>query len=61
MSEKIELAGGKYTVIQYDNHTMEALRHGESWRDLTGDNLVYYMMQKILDLQKQLEDKEPVK
>jgi len=55
MAEKIELDGGKYTVIQHDNHTMEALRHGEPWRDLTGDNLVYYMLQQILDLEEKVQ------
>jgi len=60
MLEKLELADGKYTVILHDNYSLEALRHGEPWRDLTGDNLVYFMMQKILDLQKQLEDKKKV-
>lgn len=36
---------GKYTVI-FDEKTgkMEALRHGEPWQDLSGNNLVYFML-----------------
>jgi hypothetical protein len=36
---------GKYTVI-FDEKTgnMEALRHGEPWQDLCGNNLVYFML-----------------
>jgi len=33
------LDGGKYTVVQHSDGRLEALRYGETWRDLTGDNL----------------------
>ena len=36
---------GKYTVI-FDEKTyrLEALRYGEPWQDLCGNNLVYFML-----------------
>ena len=40
--ERIDVADGKYTVI-YDNGRLTALRYGEPWRDINGDNLVYYL------------------
>jgi hypothetical protein len=40
--ERIDVADGKYTVV-YDNGQMSALRHGEPWRDINGDNLVYWL------------------
>lgn len=36
--------GGKYTVIEHDDGSMEALRYGEPWRDLTGDKLIGAML-----------------
>lgn len=51
MTTSIELAGGKYTV-QHDHGTnLKALRHGEPWRDLTGDGLVLAMAQRIEELE----------
>lgn len=38
---------GKYTVI-FDDGRLYALRHGEPWRDLTGDKLVLAMLQEAL-------------
>ena len=54
--DKVTVADGKYTVIN-DNGKMTALRHGEPWgRDLVGDNLVYWMMVEILQLQAKLDE-----
>lgn len=46
---------GKYTVI-FDEKTgkMEALRHGEPWQDLSGNNLVYWM---LVEHQRTLEQR----
>lgn len=53
MSEKMDFADGKYTVIN-DNGKLTALRHGEPWgRDLVGDNLVYWMLVDSLQLKAQ--------
>jgi hypothetical protein len=46
---KIQLDGGKYTVVS-DKGGLRALRNGQEWRDLSGDNLVYYMLCRIEEL-----------
>ena len=50
--EKMDFADGKYTVCN-DSGRVTALRHGEPWRDLTGDNLVYWMLVDSLKLEAQ--------
>jgi hypothetical protein len=37
---------GKYTVIN-NNGLLSALRYGEPWRELTGDNLVAAMLHEV--------------
>ena len=49
--ERIDVCEGKYTVIN-DNGKLSALRYGEPWRDLTGDNLIYWMMVEITSLRE---------
>jgi hypothetical protein len=41
---------GKYTVIVYEKGRMVALRYGKPWRDLTGDNLVYWLATEVKTL-----------
>ena len=36
----LKLEDGKYEIRRHDDGHMDALRHGEPWRDLTGDKLV---------------------
>lgn len=56
MTEQMSFADGKYTVIN-DNGNLTALRHGEPWkRDLTGDNLVYWMLVESLELKRQRDE-----
>lgn len=51
MSEsRIELDGGKYTVVHTNGTELRALRHGEPWRDMVGDGLVLAMAQEIEQL-----------
>lgn len=38
---RVDLEGGKCTVVMPNNGGLHALRYGEPWRDLTGDKLVY--------------------
>ena len=47
----ITLDNGKYTVVCKDNGSLEALRYGEPWRDLTGDNLILALCQRIEKLE----------
>lgn len=54
--EKIELSGGKYTVINElgNGGGFKALRYGEEWRCLAGDNLVFSMFCEIERLTERL-------
>jgi len=57
MTRKIELCEGKYTIMN-DLETgggIRALRYGEEWRDLTGDNLVLALYQKVVELEAEVE------
>lgn len=60
MTIEISLEDGKYTYRR-DEETGEqtALRYGEEWRDLVGDNFVAAMADRILDLQHKLSEKSP--
>jgi hypothetical protein len=52
---KHTVANGEYT-IELNNGNLTALRYGEPWdRDLTGDNLVCWMLFEIDTLKQQLE------
>lgn len=70
MTERMDFADGKYTVIN-ENGKLTALRHGEPWnRDITGDNLIYWMLVEAVRLKeerdelaaklKELEGQKPV-
>ena len=54
MARRIELKDGKYVIIQEDDGRQYALRHGEPWRDLTGDKMVGAMFDRIEELSAQL-------
>jgi hypothetical protein len=54
---KINLADGKYTYV-FEEGKQQALRYGEPWRDLTGDNLIYYMACRIVELEERAKEKE---
>lgn len=43
----LKLEDGKYEIRRHDNGSMDALRHGEPWRDLTGDKLIGAMFDEI--------------
>lgn len=39
----VKTSDGKYTVIQEDDGRLHVLRHGEEWRDCSGDKLIYIL------------------
>lgn len=55
---RIDLEGGKYTIIHEEGENFRALRYGEPWLDLTGDNFVMALMNKIKKLRERLEQFE---
>lgn len=52
----VSIENGKYTVEQSIDGNLYALRYGEPWRDLCGDNLVYAMAAEIHRLRTQIND-----
>jgi len=50
----MKLDGGKYE-IKHEGDRVIAYRHGERWRELTGDNLIYWLMARITELEAQQE------
>ena len=38
---------GKYSLVRHDDGRMEALRYGETWRDLVGDKFINAMANEI--------------
>ena len=54
----ITIYDGKYRVIMDDNNRLYALRYGEPWRDLCGDNLILALVQEIANLKQDLIDAE---
>jgi hypothetical protein len=52
----IDLENGKYKLIHYIDAGLVALRYGEPWRKLTGDNLIYFLGLKIIELNEEIEN-----
>lgn len=51
----IELDGGKYVLtLNEEDCKFECLRHGEKWRDLTGDNMTLALFQEIERLKEEI-------
>ena len=57
---RVSVCDGKYTVIQGASGSLRALRHGEEWRDLTGDGLVLALAQEVADLRSALAEAESI-
>ena len=54
MGKTIELDNGKYAVMYDENnqYPTKCLRYGEEWRDLVGDNLIFWLCAKIEELEE---------
>jgi hypothetical protein len=50
----IDIANGKYSVYQKEDGGLSALRYGEQWRDLCGDNLIFNMMVELIEAKEKL-------
>jgi len=56
---KLELQNGKYTILEdLNNGKFEALRYGNDWRNLVGDNLILALVNKVQELEDKLKVKE---
>lgn len=55
---KVEIEGGKYTYVFSPDGWSKVLRHGENWKDVTGDKFLYCMAAEIESLREQLAELE---
>lgn len=60
MNNLLEITLGEYHYTLTEDYKQLITRNGESWRDETGDNLIYSMAQKISDLEEELSLSEKV-
>lgn len=58
MNKAIELDNGKYTIVYDETNSFpeKCLRYGEEWRDLVGDNLIFWLCQRIEELEEEIDD-----
>lgn len=52
MTSKTTVKVGEYEVSHTNGTGFTALRHGETWRDLSGDNLVLALVDRIAELEE---------
>jgi hypothetical protein len=50
----LTVADGKYTVQRGPQTNLRALRYGEPWRDLVGDNLIFYLAFELQEAREKL-------
>lgn len=50
---ELPIEEGKYTVL-YDNGKIEILRHGEPWRNETGDGFLHALLMSHIELEHKL-------
>ncbi|MCA1807133.1 MAG: hypothetical protein LC687_04700, partial [Actinobacteria bacterium] len=55
---KLDVAGGKYTYVRYENGLQDALRHGEPWRDLCGDKFVGALASELHEAKERIAELE---
>ncbi len=53
---RVKLENGEYTVVMEDGGRLHALRWGEEWRDLVGDQLVLCLAQEVERLRRLASD-----
>jgi hypothetical protein len=56
---RIDLGGGKYSVIHNNGTELLALRYGEPWRNCCGDGLILALVQEIETLREQIATVKP--
>lgn len=54
--QEITVADGKYTVLIKETGGVECLRHGEPWRDCTGDSLIYALASELAETREKLAE-----
>jgi len=55
---RVSICDGKYTIVQDATGRTSVLRHGEAWREVTGDNVILgaaYEIEKLRERVGELE------
>ncbi len=52
---RVSVCDGKYVVTDEGGKGLHALRHGEAWRELTGDKLVYCLAHELQEAREEAE------
>ena len=55
---KVDVDGGKYTVVIPNTGSVTALRHGEPWRDCCGDNLIFHLAWELHEARERIKELE---
>lgn len=55
MQFRLPLEDGKYEVV-YNNGTINILRYGDLWRDVTGDGFIHALLMSHIELELELHD-----
>lgn len=57
MAKTIKLDDGKYTIVYDENNQcpVKCLRYGEEYRNLIGDNLIFWLCVRIEELEEKLD------
>ena len=57
MAKTIKLDDEKYTIVYNENnqYPVKCLRYGEEYRDLIGDNLIFWLCARIEELEEELD------
>ncbi len=58
---RVEVADGKYTVVQDKKGRLTCLRYNEPWRDCVGDNLIHALAAEVQELRDKLNQILPDK
>lgn len=56
---RIDLEGGKYSVIHDSGTNLHVLRYGEPWRDCNGDGFILALAHEIETLREQIAAVNP--
>lgn len=55
---RFKFADGKYEYVREPGFRAHVYRHGEEWRDVTGDGFILSMIQRIEELEESLGEME---
>lgn len=55
---RVPINSGKYEYLFHPTGASVVLRHGEAWRDTTGDNLIYCLAYELNEARERIAELE---